>query len=176
MTRKFKKGLATIGTWLLCVLPAYAQNSDYLTELLVDDHDYIAIPLKRIATGQLQLVMSINRIEGRFILDTGATATTLDNSSKLKFRITSRAFGGVVASAGGAGMALEKVNTPYRLELGDLRIQDFELYVTNLDHVNDTFESMGVSPIDGVVGADLLTTMNGVIDYRNMTLYLLPED
>jgi hypothetical protein len=136
---------------------------------------YIAIPLDRIPTGQLQLIMFINRIEGRFILDTGATATTLDSKSKIKFRITSRAFGGVVAGAGGAGMTLEKVNPPYRIELGEIRIQGFDLYVTNLDHVNDTFENMGISPVDGVVGADLLTTMNGIIDYCNLVLYLLEE-
>jgi len=175
MLNKFKLTIAICITGLLCVLPAYAQNSVSLAELLVDEHDYIAIPLDRIPTGQLQLIMFINRIEGRFILDTGATATTLDSKSKIKFRITSRAFGGVVAGAGGAGMTLEKVNPPYRIELGEIRIQGFDLYVTNLDHVNDTFENMGISPVDGVVGADLLTTMNGIIDYCNLVLYLLEE-
>jgi hypothetical protein len=176
MLNTFTLYIASCVTGLLCVMSAHAQNSESLAELLVDEHDYIAIPLDRIPTGQLQLIMEINRIEGRFILDTGATATTLDSKSKTKFRITSRVFGGLVAGAGGAGMILEKVNPPYRLELGGIRIQDFELYVTNLDHVNDTFENMGISPVDGVVGADLLTTMNGIIDYRNLVLYLLPED
>ena len=42
----------------------------------------------------------------------------------------------------------------------------------NLDHINDAFNSMGVKEVDGVIGADILTTNKGVIDYSEMTLYL----
>ena len=42
----------------------------------------------------------------------------------------------------------------------------------NLDHVNSAFESMGLEKVDGVIGADILTNYNAIIDYKNLTLYL----
>jgi hypothetical protein len=42
----------------------------------------------------------------------------------------------------------------------------------NLDHVNDAFESMGLEKIDGVIGADILTNHNAIIDYSNLILFL----
>ena len=42
----------------------------------------------------------------------------------------------------------------------------------NLDHVNNAFNSMGLKEVDGVIGADILSSNKGIIDYTNLTLYL----
>lgn len=52
------------------------------------------------------------------------------------------------------------------------KINDFNLLLMNLDHVNDAFESMGLEKIDGVIGADILTNHNAIIDYSNLILFL----
>ncbi len=41
-----------------------------------------------------------------------------------------------------------------------------------LDHINNAFKQMGIEEVDGVIGADILTTGKAIIDYANLILYL----
>ena len=42
----------------------------------------------------------------------------------------------------------------------------------NLNHVNNAFILMGLKEVDGVIGADILTSNKAIIDYTNLTLYM----
>ena len=159
---------------LLAPMQSAIAQDDALADLLTKRQDYIALPLQAMPTGQLQLAMTVNRVEGMFILDTGATATTLDINVKRKFRLQSERFGGVVAGAGGAGMPLEKTSRPVRIDIGTLRLDDRDIYLADLDHVNGALGEQGIDPVDGVIGADLLDALDAVIDYRAQVLYLHP--
>jgi len=58
------------------------------------------------------------------------------------------------------------------LKIEKFELNELNLMLMNLDHVNNAFESMGLEKIDGVIGADILTNNKAIIDYSNLILYL----
>ena len=75
------------------------------------------------------------------------------------------------AGAGGSSIQMEdsENNT---IVIGDITIENQSLKLMNLDHVNNAFKSIGIKETDGVIGADILTDREAIIDYSNLILYL----
>ncbi len=122
------------------------------------------------ASGHLHIEATVNGIKGAFILDTGAGVTIIDPKNKKKFNLQT-----VQTDIRGAGAGeqtnLEKSSNNLFL-IGELEKQAFSIYLMNLDHVNTALTSMGLNKVDGVIGADILTSNKGIIDYSNLVLYL----
>jgi len=141
-----------------------------LEQFLTENNGYIKIPLSKMASGHLHLNVFINGIEGSFILDTGAGATVIDPKQQKKFNMKTQESERLGAGAGGQTRLQQSLDNSFKI--GKLEIPKFLLYVMNLDHVNNAFASMGLKKIDGVIGADVLTSNKGIIDYSNLILYL----
>jgi len=56
------------------------------------------------------------------------------------------------------------------LELGELILKDFETVVIDMKHINDSYEKIGLTPIDGVIGGDILVDYSAVLDYGEKML------
>jgi predicted aspartyl protease len=145
-------------------------NAIDLEACLMKNNNYAKIPLNKLASGHLHLSAQVNGVKGKFILDTGAGATVVDNKLKNKFKITTEETDSSGAGAGGEMSLQTSLNNS--LVIGDLKISKFTLYAMNLDHINGAFTSMGLEEVDGVIGADVLTSNKGIIDYSNLILYL----
>ncbi len=65
-----------------------------------------------------------------------------------------------------------QVSAGNTLQIGQLEIENFSIYLMSLDHVNKAFLTMELEEIDGIIGSDILTAKKGVIDYTNLILYL----
>ena len=63
-----------------------------------------------------------------------------------------------------------------KLMFGDLEIADYTAVVLDLSHVNTSYKSMKMKPIDGVLGADILKTYRAIIDYGKKTLLINAPD
>lgn len=46
-------------------------------------------------------------------------------------------------------------------------IENFEAVLLDLAHVNESYEKLGLTPIDGVLGGDVLYKYNAAINYKN---------
>jgi hypothetical protein len=55
-------------------------------------------------------------------------------------------------------------------------LTNVELVLMNLDHINGAFEQLGIEKVDGIIGADILTTQKAIIDYVNLIVYLKTND
>jgi hypothetical protein len=146
----------------------FAQDFD-LGKILKKEK-YSSIQLEKFISGHLHLNMKINGVEGRFILDTGAGATVIENTvyEKFKLNIEDSAIKG--AGAGGTNMNL-KQSAGNKVVIKGVKKSDVTLYVMDLSHVNDAMEKMDIEPVDGVIGADLLKEYGMIIDYPNLMLY-----
>lgn len=58
------------------------------------------------------------------------------------------------------------------LKFGKIVIWNYDMVLLDLNHVNVSYESIGIKHIDGVLGNDLLYDLNAVIDYNARTLKL----
>ena len=46
------------------------------------------------------------------------------------------------------------------------------LLLMDLDYINNAIENMGFDKVDGIIGSDILTDREAIIDYSNLILYL----
>jgi hypothetical protein len=59
-----------------------------------------------------------------------------------------------------------------RFSIGKLQIDQFDVILLDLQHVNESYASMGLPPIDGVLGNDILVNYKSVINLSKKTLTL----
>lgn len=132
---------------------------------------YTKVNLNKIATGHFELKISINGIAGSFILDTGASGTVVDESRKEKFYINGGTLKDNGAGLGTSTMSVE-VSGCNDVMIGTLNIKNMKLCLLNLEHVNNALKAKGSHEVDGVLGADILSSKHGIIDYSSSSLYL----
>ncbi len=60
--------------------------------------------------------------------------------------------------------------------LGDLVIEQFEVTLLDLSHVNSSYSELGLAPIDMVLGGDILRDYSAVLDYGSLELILILPD
>ncbi|CAN5776171.1 hypothetical protein BH24BAC1_BH24BAC1_06560 [soil metagenome] len=142
-----------------------------LDELLTQHQDYARIPLKKMTSGHLHMDASLNGVNGRFILDTGAGATVLDEKKIARFGLVAQKSKRVATGTGGGAIGMQ-VSPGNSLQIGPLEIDDFSIYLMSLEHMNKAFQTMKLEEVDGIIGSDILTSKRGVIDYTNLMLYL----
>ncbi|TCI90618.1 retropepsin-like aspartic protease [Tenacibaculum sp. M341] len=122
-------------------------------------------------TGHLVLMTNINGIKSRLILDTGATNTAIDIKKQQELKLNSELSNEVATGAGKTDIPFEKAQD-VKLEINGLTFNKKELYIMNLDYVNSALSDYGIDKIDGILGADILTEFNAIIDYTNLTIYM----
>ena len=119
------------------------------------------------------------RINGkriRMVIDTGASQTVFDHDriqqilgkdSMEKIKVLS------------AGLGTSKMKSMLvrieKLQVGDLVFKDSGFVALDLSHVNKSYEMMGMKPIDGVIGGDILKRMKAVIDYGKKEMKLFSD-
>ena len=141
-----------------------------LSEFLLNK-SYFKVKLHPIASNHFKIISKVNGVKGLFILDTGASTTFVDLKLEDKFKLTSHPS---VVKASGAGRdkidtLISKNNT---LSIGGWIKTRFPIALIDLSYVNDAFESINTSPVDGIIGADILKKGFAVIDYEKRYLYL----
>lgn len=158
---------------LLCSLPVAAREAaPRALAAALTPAGYTAVPMKRHGDAHLTVDVRINGVAGSFILDTGAGRTVIDRAAQSRFdEGRDVVAGGRATGAGGTGMAISAL-PGNRLRIGDYRDDAFTVHLLALDHVNAAFSQRGETPVDGVIGADILERGGAVIDYPNLRLYL----
>jgi len=142
-----------------------------LDELLTNHQAYERIPLKKMSSGHLQMRVLLNGVAGNFILDTGAGATVLEEKRKATYHIKSVKSDKEATGTGGGAINMQ-LSAGNNLQIGQLEIENSSIYLMSLDHVNRAFKTMKMEEVDGIIGADILSSKKGVIDYPNLILYL----
>lgn len=132
---------------------------------------YSRIDLHRSGTGQLLAAARLGGEDLLMILDSGASATVVDQASAQRLGLTELVAG---EGAAGAGGRLEThVVDVGSVSFGDVAVPVEKVFVMDLSHVNDQLLAVGERPVDGVIGSDILSQRAALIDYSGPCLYLL---
>ncbi len=132
---------------------------------------YVPISLVLTATNHFEVAAKINGIPGRFILDTGASNTCIGMDKIDRFVLETKATDIKAAGAGASEMdAL--ISTNNSIAIGDWKKQRQPIVLIDLVHVNQALENHAASPVDGIIGADILKRGKALIDYNRKKLYL----
>ncbi len=132
---------------------------------------YIKIPLVLTATSHIEITATINGITGRFILDTGASNTCVGFDKIEFFNLNSKASEIKAAGAGATDMET-LISTKNTLQIGSWKKKKLKIVLFDLIHVNDALITHKALPVDGIIGADVLTKAKAVIDYDKQCVYL----
>ena len=138
---------------------------------LLTQKKFIRIPLIYTSTQHLEIEAFVNSIKGRFILDTGASNSCVGFEAADKFNLFAEDSDIKAAGAGATDM-LTQVSEKNSITIGSWSKKNVPLVLFDLTHVNTALITHKATPVDGILGADLLKKGKAIIDYERMCLYL----
>jgi hypothetical protein len=146
---------------------------DHTTALaeLLSQHGFHRHPLVRNQIRHLQLVGVLYNAAVDILLDTGAASTVIDLSYCRAKGIPTRDTGKLGGEAGGITLAIHALDG-VTLSLDGRPLRSDGIYAVDLTHVNEGLITKGAPRVQGVLGADVLTYHQAVIDYATMSLFL----
>lgn len=121
----------------------------------------------------LLIRIQVNRRVAKIIVDTGASKTVFDRTRIEKF-VNERNFDVHEKMSSGLGTNTMKSQTTtiQRIKIGTIEIHNYRAVLLDLSHVNQSYEQIGLKPVDGVLGSDILLQYKAVIDYDKKVLKL----
>ncbi|PKA97621.1 aspartyl protease [Flavobacteriaceae bacterium MAR_2009_75] len=132
---------------------------------------YYRISLTATETDHFEVGAKINGVSGRFILDTGASNTCIGFDKAEQFKLISEE--SEIKAAGAGGTNLETlISLKNKIEIGDWKKKKIKIVLFDLVHVNEALVAHNVSPVDGIIGADVLKKSKAIIDYDKSCVYL----
>ncbi|MAU17647.1 MAG: acid protease [Muricauda sp.] len=133
--------------------------------------NYIKIPLVFTETNHFEIEAKINGISGKFILDTGASNTCVGLDKIDFFEMASEATDIKAAGAGATEMET-LISNKNKIQIGDWKKKRLKVVLFDLAHVNQALTNHNATPVDGIIGADILKKGKAIIDYNKKCLYL----
>lgn len=141
-----------------------------LSEFLLKKQ-YTKIKLKLAKTNHFEIKASINGVKGLFILDTGASSSCVGLEAIETFKLAAEE--SVIKAAGAGAIDMEtQISKKNKIKIGKWRQQNVVLILFNLTHVNTALINHDSTPVDGIIGADILKKGKAIIDYDKKYLYL----
>ena len=131
---------------------------------------YISVTLKLLKTNHYLLKACINGVEGKFILDSGASSSCICLSLENKFKIDSKK-NKIKASSATSNMEDTRLSKNNTIKIGKWR-STINLVSIDMTHINRVLSEKETESVDGIIGADVLKKSKAVIDYESNKLYL----
>lgn len=143
-----------------------------LKKLLISQ-GYIAHTIRLASkSGHIVTKASINGYEGRFIIDTGASASCVNQEMYKEFQLETEYMERQIGTA--SGSLRPRISHNNTLELSDWSDQDVTLLSMDMSFINNALKTEGMRSIQGLLGADFLIDTNAIIDYKGKKIYLKP--
>ena len=134
---------------------------------------FASAPIEKLRTGHQAVDVVLNGQPGFFILDTGANASAVHAGAAEQFELGRLPVGGSAVGLGGAMPARLSLVREFRI--GDVPTGQRTIAVADLAQLLSFLGAKSERPILGIVGQDVLTRRNAVIDVAGGRLYLLVE-
>ena len=146
---------------------------DELKDFLAEQ-GYVRVKLKKTITNHFEIRARINKIKGRFILDTGASKSCVGIDDAENFELTTEESEHKASGAGPSEIdtLMSRKNL---LEIGKFKLKGTQLILIDLKHINNALVKQNAGPVNGIIGADILLKGKAIIDYNKKYLYLITK-
>ena len=131
---------------------------------------YSSVKLIFLKTKHYLIEAKVNSINGRFILDTGASNSCICTSLEDKFKVISED-SKEKASSANSEMTHTKISKNNRIQI-DKWNSNASLITFDMSHINNALSQKKIDPIDGIIGADILKKSNSILDYNSNKLFM----
>lgn len=138
------------------------------------EQGYVRVKLKKTITDHFEIRARINKVKGRFILDTGASKSCIATDDAEVFLLNAEESEHKASGAGPSEIdtLMSQKNS---LEIGKFRLDETQLILIDLQHINYALQKQNAEPVNGIIGADVLLKGKAIIDYNKKYLYLLKK-
>ena len=127
--------------------------------------------MQTLTTNHYVLVATLNGVEGRFILDTGASTTCVSAELTAHFHLNAKPSKEKASSASANELDTE-VAHHNELVIGSWSSKRRSVVLFDMQAVNHALQKLDIKSVNGIIGADILQSTKAVIDYQNDWLYL----
>ena len=131
---------------------------------------YCSVNLICLKTKHYLIEAKINGIDGKFILDSGASNSCICTSLENKFKIISKD-NKEKASSANSDMTHTKISMSNTIQIG-MWENKINLITFDMNHINTKLGEKQIDPIDGIIGSDILKKSKAILDYKSNKLYL----
>lgn len=138
---------------------------------LLKKKKFSKVPLTFTKTNHFEIEAKINGIQGRFILDTGASNTCVGFDKAEFFNLIPKKSKIKAAGAGATDMDTQ-ISKKNLVEIGKWNNKKQKIVLFDLTHINEALTAHDALAVDGIIGADILKKGKAVIDYKGCCLYL----
>ncbi len=109
------------------------------------------------------------------VLDTGASRTVLDVAALDRLDLAAMSYHTDDQAVGftNQGLQAKLLDFPL-LIIGDVELHQQQLGVLDLSHINQTYDNLGIPPVSGILGNDLLVDLKAKIDFGRGQLRVWP--
>ncbi len=131
---------------------------------------YISVKLNFLKTKHYSLEANINGINGKFILDTGASNSCICYSLENNFNIISKE---TIKKASSATSEISntKISKNNTIQIGRWETK-INIITFDMSHINNALSEKKINSVSGIIGADILKKSKAIIDYKSNNLYL----
>lgn len=116
--------------------------------------------------------LEINNKMFNAILDTGASQCVFDINQINSFANSDNLDQTDKLSIGLGTSNMESKNINIDIKIGSLMLKNYKIAVIDLSNINTAYQNLGLEPVIGVIGCDLLKQTNAVIDFKTSKLSL----
>ena len=131
---------------------------------------YCFVNLIFLKTKHYLIKAKINGINGKFILDSGASNSCVCITKENKFRLESEK-SKIIASSATSEMSNTNISKKNSLIIGKWNYT-IDLVTFDMSHINKTLKEKEIEFVDGIIGADVLIKSKAILDYKSNKLYL----
>ena len=131
---------------------------------------YSSLKLIFLETKHYLIEAKVNDIEGRFILDTGASNSCICISLENKFKVISKD-SKEKASSATSQMTHTKISKSNIIQIGKWE-DKINLISFDMSHINHALNEKKINSVSGIIGADVLKKSKAILDYKSNKLYL----
>ena len=130
-----------------------------------------SIPFKILSTNHIVIDAAVNNMDGKFLIDTGASNSCIDLNKSKKFKLN---FEKSDEQASSATNEIKEtfISKKNSLLIGKVYIHDFDIILFNMEYVIKSLLVKDEIEIDGIIGADILIKHNCCIDFKENTLLI----
>lgn len=111
------------------------------------------------------------------VIDTGASHTCFDLKYIKSLKQNLEIIDNEVAGTGIGSSNLDSKSALIKnFGIGKLEIPDYQIVLLDLQHVNVAYKMLGLPPVHGILGGDILYRHSAVIDYQKKEITLWETD
>ena len=132
---------------------------------------YTRVRLLTLPTNHYVVIATLNGTAGRFILDTGASTTCVSTELATHFHLNPKPSEEKASSASSNELDTELAHNN-ELLIGPWSSKRRSVVLFDMQAVNNALQKNHIETVDGIIGADILQSVNAIIDYKNDWLYL----